>query len=99
MTKHQQGLTGNEFSKVCRSKHGFARYIDVINDPIDGTTNVKGAVQRNRKIVNSLAQNKADRYLFNQTSVDGQNQLPVKFESKAIKRDDFSLSKSQAFKI
>jgi len=26
---------------------------------------VKGAVQRNRKIINSLAQNEPDRYLFN----------------------------------
>lgn len=75
------------------------RYIDVVNDPIEGSTNVKGAVQRNRKIINSLAQSQSDRYLFNQSSLDGQSQLPLKFESKAIKKDDFSLSKSQAFKI
>ncbi len=31
------------------------RYIDVVNDPIEGSTNVKGAVQRNRKLINALA--------------------------------------------
>lgn len=99
MTKHQQGLKGNEFSAVCRQKLGHSKFIDVVNDPIDGQVNVKGAVQRNRKIINALSQSESDSYLFNQTTTDGQSQLPLKFESKTIKRDDFSLSKSQAFKI
>ena len=99
MTKHGQGLKANEFSTKARSKFGLLRFIDVQNDPIEGTTNIKGAVQRNRKIVNSLSFSDSDRYLFNSGQVDGHNQLPLKFESKTIKRDDFSLSKSQAFKI
>ena len=48
-------------------------YIDVVNDPIEGSTNVKGAVQRNRKIISALAQSLSDRYLFNQSSQDGQS--------------------------
>ena len=44
-----------------------------MNDPIDGSVNVKGAVQRNRKIVNALAQSESDKYLFSQGQVDGQN--------------------------
>lgn len=99
MTKHQQGLKGNEFSSSCRQALPRAIFLDVVNDPVDGSVNVKGAVQRNRKIINALSQSASDRYLFNQTSLDGQSQLPLKFESKSIKRDDFSLSKSQAFKI
>jgi polynucleotide 5'-kinase involved in rRNA processing len=55
MTKHNQGLQGNDFSRICRQKHGMCRYFDVVNDPIEGSTNVKGAVQRNRKIINALA--------------------------------------------
>ena len=42
------------------------KFLDVVNDPIDGQVNVKGAVQRNRKIVNALSQNASDLYLFNQ---------------------------------
>jgi hypothetical protein len=33
----------------------MCRYFDAVNDPIEGSTNVKGAVQRNRKIINALA--------------------------------------------
>jgi|LauGreDrversion4_2_1035121.scaffolds.fasta_scaffold200202_1 hypothetical protein len=95
MTKHQQGLKGNEFSSQCRSKFGLLKYIDVVNDPIDGQVNVKGAVQRNRKMINALSTSDSDRYLFQQaSSLEGQSQLPVKFQSKTIKTDDFSLSKS-----
>jgi hypothetical protein len=79
---------------VSREKFGLIRFVDVVNDPIEGSVNVKGAVQRNRKIINSLSQSSSDAYLFSQTSMDGSSQLPVKFESKTIKRDDFSLSKS-----
>ena len=100
MTKSGQGLKGNEFSEKCRHKFGLIKYVDVENDPIDGQVNVKGAVQRNRKIINALSQSESDIYLFNNASqLDGSSQLPVKFQSKTIKRDDFSLSKSQAYKI
>lgn len=92
-------MKGNEFALYSRERFGLIRFIDVVNDPIEGSVNVKGAVQRNRKIINALSQSVSDTYLFNQTSMDGSSQLPVKFESKTIKRDDFSLSKSQAFKI
>jgi hypothetical protein len=55
MMKYNQGLSGNEFSKLCREKNGMICYIDVINDQIEGATNIKGSVQRNRKMINVLA--------------------------------------------
>lgn len=68
MTKAGQGLKGNEFSSTCRGRFGLIKYIDVVNDPIEGQVNVKGAVQRNRKIVNALSQNQIDAYLFSNSS-------------------------------
>lgn len=57
MTKCKQGLKGNQFSEQVRTKYTEHIYYDVENDQYDGQMNVKGAVQRNRKMVQALAKN------------------------------------------
>ena len=54
MTKYKQGLKDNEFTLNCRQLYDQLIYVDVENDPFEGSLNIKGSVQRNRKIINSL---------------------------------------------
>ena len=44
MSKHNQGLKGNDFTQRCRDIYQELDYLDVVNNPIEGSTNVKGAV-------------------------------------------------------
>jgi len=63
--KKSQGLKNNEFSKRAREQYAnVIEFVDIENDEFKGVMNVKGAVQRNRKIVKALTSQESDRYLF-----------------------------------
>jgi hypothetical protein len=55
MIKYGQGLKGNEFSEQVRPLHPEIQYVDVENDLVEGLANVKGPVQRNKKILQALS--------------------------------------------
>eukprot|EP00347_Sterkiella_histriomuscorum_P012924 403366704 len=93
------GLQGNEFSQKCRQqREGQINFIDVKSDKFKGAMNVKGAVQRNKKIKKALTHQDEDRYIFVNKSQDGQD-LPLVFNSKSMKHDDFSLSNEEFNKL
>lgn len=55
MMREDIGLKGNEFSQQCRETHKESiKFIDVESNNFKGVMNVKGAVQRNKKIKKAL---------------------------------------------
>ncbi|CDW72444.1 UNKNOWN [Stylonychia lemnae] len=96
LMKPNQYKPVNEFRQFMPDRYNQPnlQYFDVNSDDYAGVMNVKGAVQRNKKIIKALTQNKQDAYLFKEIQDNG-SQLPLTFNSKTMRHDDFSLGHQQ----